>query len=383
MSTKADAAKKAAEKEAQTWAAPSATDSPIPVTILTGFLGAGKTTLLNRILKENHGEKIAVIENEFGEEGVDNEILADSKEQIVEMNNGCICCTVRGDLIRILNNLYKRRAKGEFNFTRVVIETTGMADPAPVAQTFFADEKVNERYLLDAVITVVDAKHGITQLKDFTEAQQQVAFADRLLVSKTDVTTEEETQTLMERLRKLNVRAPITKVNFGVTPIKELIDIRGFNLNAILDIQPDFLTNSDHEHHDEVASFYIKTDKPLDVRKVDRYIGSLINLYGEQMLRYKGILNIKGEPRRVVFQGVHMMAGFDFASEWPEDAKRESTVVFIGRKLPEALFRELFEDCYASDETPDDVKAYAQGSVVWRLADKAVTPPYDADLRAR
>ena len=364
MSTKADIAKKAAEKEAQTWAAPSATDSPIPVTILTGFLGAGKTTLLNRILKENHGEKIAVIENEFGEEGVDNEILADSKEQIVEMNNGCICCTVRGDLIRILNSLYKRRAKGEFNFTRVVIETTGMADPAPVAQTFFADEKVNERYLLDAVITVVDAKHGMTQLKDFTEAQQQVAFADRLLVSKTDVTSEEETQKLMERLRGLNVRAPITKVNFGVTPIKELIDIRGFNLNAILDIQPDFLTNSDHEHHDEVASFYIKTDKPLDVRKVDRYIGSLINLYGEQMLRYKGILNIKGEPRRVVFQGVHMMAGFDFASEWPADAKRESTVVFIGRKLPEALFRELFEDCYASDETPDDVKAYAQGSVV-------------------
>jgi G3E family GTPase len=364
MSTKADAAKKAAEKDAQTWAAPMANEGPIPVTILTGFLGAGKTTLLNRILKENHGEKIAVIENEFGEEGVDNEILADSKEQIVEMNNGCICCTVRGDLIRILNNLYKRRAKGEFNFTRVVIETTGMADPAPVAQTFFADEKVNERYLLDAVITVVDAKHGMTQLKDFTEAQQQVAFADRLLVSKTDVTSEEETQMLMERLRKLNVRAPITKVNFGVTPIKELLDIRGFNLNAILDIQPDFLTNSDHEHHDEVASFYIKTDKPLDVRKVDRYIGSLINLYGEQMLRYKGILNIKGEPRRVVFQGVHMMAGFDFASEWPEDAKRESTVVFIGRKLPEALFRELFEDCYASDETPDDVKAYAQGSVV-------------------
>ena len=364
MSTKADAAKKVAEKDAQTWAAPMANEGPIPVTILTGFLGAGKTTLLNRILKENHGEKIAVIENEFGEEGVDNEILADSKEQIVEMNNGCICCTVRGDLIRILNSLYKRRAKGEFNFTRVVIETTGMADPAPVAQTFFADEKVNERYLLDAVITVVDAKHGMTQLKDFTEAQQQVAFADRLLVSKTDVTTEDETQKLMERLRGLNVRAPITKVNFGVTPIKELIDIRGFNLNAILDIQPDFLTNSDHEHHDEVASFYIKTDKPLDVRKVDRYIGSLINLYGEQMLRYKGILNIKGEPRRVVFQGVHMMAGFDFASEWPEDAKRESTVVFIGRKLPEALFRELFEDCYASDETPDDVKAYAQGSVV-------------------
>ncbi|WP_156862598.1 CobW family GTP-binding protein [Casimicrobium huifangae] len=362
MSTKADAAKKAAEKEAQSWGT-EPTGGPIPVTILTGFLGAGKTTLLNRILRENHGEKIAVIENEFGEEGVDNEILADTKEQIVEMNNGCICCTVRGDLIRILNSLYKRRAKGEFNFTRVIIETTGMADPAPVAQTFFADEKVNERYLLDAVVTVVDAKHGLTQLKDFSEAQQQVAFADRLLVSKTDVTAEDETQKLMERLRKLNVRAPIKKVNFGETPIQDLLDIRGFNLNAILEIQPDFLTSDDHEHHDEVHSFVIKSEKPLDVRKVDRYIGSLINLYGEQMLRYKGILYIKGEPRRVVFQGVHMMAGFDFASEWPDDAKKESTIVFIGRKLPEPLFRELFEDCIATDETPDDPKAYAQGRV--------------------
>ncbi len=366
MSTKAEAARKAAEKEANNWGpSPDATQSPIPVTILTGFLGAGKTTLLNRILKEEHGEKIAVIENEFGEEGVDNAILSDSiKEQIVEMNNGCICCTVRGDLIRILNSLYKRRSKGELHFDRVVIETTGMADPAPVAQTFFADEKVNERYLLDAVITVVDAKHGLTQIKEFTEAQQQVAFADRLLVSKTDVVSEGEAQILMERLRGLNVRAPIQKVNFGVTPIKDLLDIRGFNLNAILDIQPDFLTNSDHEHHDEVASFYIKTEVPLDVRKVDRYIGSLINLYGEQMLRYKGILNIKGEPRRVVFQGVHMMAGFDFASEWADGQKRESTVVFIGRKLPEALFRELFEDCYATDATPDDPHVYVQNAVV-------------------
>ncbi|MBS0314844.1 MAG: GTP-binding protein [Burkholderiales bacterium] len=360
MSTKADAARKAAEKEAQSWGAAPA-EGPIPVTILTGFLGAGKTTLLNRILKENHGEKIAVIENEFGEEGVDNEILADTKEQIVEMNNGCICCTVRGDLIRILNNLYKRRSKGEFTFSRVIIETTGMADPAPVAQTFFADEKVNERYLLDAVVTVVDAKHGLTQLKDFSEAQQQVAFADRLLVSKTDVTPEAQTQQLMERLRKLNVRAPIKQVHFGETPIQELLDIRGFNLNAILEIQPDFLTSDDHEHHDEVHSFVIKSDRPLDVRKVDRYIGSLINLYGEQMLRYKGILYIKGEPRRVVFQGVHMMAGFDFASEWPDDVKKESTIVFIGRKLPEGLFRELFEDCFATDATPDDPKAYAQG----------------------
>ena len=333
-------------------------DQPIPVTILTGFLGAGKTTLLNRILHENHGHKIAVIENEFGEEGVDNEILTATKEQVVEMNNGCICCTVRGDLIRILNKLFKQRKNGELSFDRVIIETTGMADPAPVAQTFFADEKINTRYLLDAVITVVDAKHAFSQLKEFTEAQQQVAFADRLLVSKTDVSSEEETQKLMERLRRLNVRAPIKKVHFGETPVDDLLDIRGFNLNAILEIQPDFLTNSDHEHHDEVASFVIKSDTPLDVQRVDRYIGSLIQLYGEQMLRYKGILNVHGENRRVVFQGVHMMAGFDFASPWAEGVKRESTIVFIGRKLPEALFRELFEDCHATKSTPPSPQEY-------------------------
>jgi len=364
MSTRADAAARAAQQqtqdEASSWSAPA--DALIPVTILTGFLGAGKTTLLNRILKEDHGHRIAVIENEFGEEGVDGAILAREEEQITVMNNGCICCTVRGDLIRILNKLYRQRSKGELDFERVVIETTGMADPAPVAQTFFADEKVNERYLLDAVITVVDAKHGVRQLDEFTEAQQQVAFADRLLVSKSDLVDDEALGALLARLRKINVRAPIANVHFGETDIEDLLDIRGFNLNAILEIQPDFLTNDDHEHHDEVRSFYIKTDRPLDVRRIDRYIGSLINLYGEQMLRYKGILSIKGEPRKVVFQGVHMMAGFDFGPAWRDDERRESVIVFIGRKLPEPLFRELFEDCYATDATPDDVRAYAAGS---------------------
>ncbi len=364
MSTRADAAARAAQKQAQaeaeSWGAPPTT-APIPVTILTGFLGAGKTTLLNRILKEEHGHKIAVIENEFGEEGVDGAILAREDEQITVMNNGCICCTVRGDLIRILNKLYRQKSKGELDFERVIIETTGMADPAPVAQTFFADEKVNERYLLDAVITVVDAKHGLKQFDEFTEAQQQTAFADRILVSKSDLVDDEELGKLLARLRKVNVRAPIAKVHFGETDIGELLDIRGFNLNAILEIQPDFLTNDEHEHHDEVGSFYIKTNRPLDVRKIDRYIGSLINLYGEQMLRYKGILAIKGEPRKVVFQGVHMMAGFDFGPEWKPEEQRESVIVFIGRKLPEALFRELFEDCYATDATPDDVRAYAAG----------------------
>jgi G3E family GTPase len=332
--------------------------SPIPVTILTGFLGAGKTTLLNRILKENHGEKIAVIENEFGQEGVDNALLTQSAdEQIVEMNNGCICCTVRGDLIRILGDLRRKREKGKLHFDRVIIETTGMADPGPVAQTFFIDEKTNGAYLLDAVITVMDAKHGMKNLDEFKEAQEQVGFADRILLSKTDLVDQAEVDKLTTRMRGMNKRAGITKVHFGETPLKEILDIRGFNLNAVLEVDPDFLQDESHEHSAHVRSFVIKTDKPLDVRKVDRFISSLINLYGEDMLRYKGILNVHGEPRRVVFQGVHMMAGFDFAAPWKDDDKRDSVLVFIGRKLPEPLFRELFAECYAGADAPDPYEA--------------------------
>jgi G3E family GTPase len=329
-----------------------AVSSPIPVTILTGFLGSGKTTLLNRILKENHGEKIAVIENEFGQEGVDNALLTQNRdEQIVEMNNGCICCTVRGDLIRILGDLRRKREKKQIQFDRVIIETTGMAEPGPVAQTFFIDEKTNNAYLLDAIITVVDAKHGLKQLDEFNEAQEQVGFADRILLSKTDLVDETEIEKLTQKLRVINKRAGITRVHFGETPIKEILDIRGFNLNARLEIDPDFLVDEDHEHNAHVRSFVIKSDKALDVKKVDRFLSSLINLYGEDMLRFKGILYVHGEPRRVVFQGVHMMAGFDFASEWQADDKRESVLVFIGRKLPESLFRELFAECIADANT--------------------------------
>ncbi len=335
--------------------------SPIPVTILTGFLGSGKTTLLNRILTENHGEKIAVIENEFGAESVDNELLTQNREeQIVEMNNGCICCTVRGDLIRILGDLRRKREKKQIKFDRVIIETTGMAEPGPVAQTFFIDEKTNGAYLLDAVITIVDAKHGMKQLDEFNEAQEQVGFADRILISKTDLVDQAAIDQLTARIRVMNKRATIANVNFGQTPIKEILDIRGFNLNARLEIDPAFLEEESHEHNAHVRSFVIKTEKPLDVKKVDRFLSSLINLYGEDMLRFKGILNVQGEPRRVVFQGVHMMAGFDFAANWEDDAKRESLLVFIGRKLPEALFRELFAECYADANTQapyDAVKA--------------------------
>ena len=236
----------------------------IPVTILTGFLGAGKTTLLNRILHEQHGEKIAVIENEFGETGVDNEILVEDKdEQIVEMNNGCLCCTVRGDLVRILGELGGKRKRGELAFDRVIIETTGLANPGPVAQTFFMEEKIHDQYLLDAVVTVVDAKHAPQQLDEHDEARRQVGFADRILLSKTDLVDQANVDELMKRLRSMNPRAPQKKVHMGEADIREILDIRGFNLNAVLEVDPEFLESDYHEHNDEVTSFVWKDARPL------------------------------------------------------------------------------------------------------------------------
>ena len=247
----------------------------VPVTILTGFLGSGKTTLLNRILKEDHGDRIAVIENEFGETGVDGDIIEKSDEQIVEMNNGCICCTVRGDLIRILGTLKEKRDTGSLKFDRVVIETTGMADPGPVAQTFFTDEEIGNYYLLDSIITLVDAKHAPKQLDEFHEAQEQVGFADRILLYKTDLTKEDETEQLIKRLKRMNPRAPIKKVHFGNAPLDEVLDIRGFNLNAILELDPEFLTSIAHEHHDEVESFVFKADKPFDGAKLENFLSGI------------------------------------------------------------------------------------------------------------
>jgi G3E family GTPase len=322
-------------------------DKMVPVTILTGFLGAGKTTLLNRLLKEDHGRRIAVIENEFGETGVDSEIIEKSEEQIVEMNNGCICCTVRGDLIRILGTLKERRDKGDLKFDRVVIETTGMADPGPVAQTFFTDEEIGGYYLLDSILTVVDAKHAPQQLDEFHEAQEQVGFADRILLSKTDLTKEEETQSLIQRLKRMNPRAPIKKVHFGETPIDEVLDIRGFNLNAILELDPEFLTDVHHEHHDEVESFVFKSDKPFDGDKLEQFLSGMIQVYGPDLLRYKGVLWMKGKPRRVVFQGVHMMMGGDMGKPWGKAEKKRSVLVFIGKKLPKDLFLAGLEECLA------------------------------------
>jgi G3E family GTPase len=322
-------------------------DKMVPVTILTGFLGSGKTTLLNRILKEDHGRRIAVIENELGEIGVDNDIIETGDEQIVEMNNGCICCTVRGDLIRILGTLREKRDQGALSFDRVVIETTGMADPGPVAQTFFTDEEIGNYYLLDSIITLVDAKHAPKQLDEFHEAQEQVGFADRILLSKTDLAGDGETELLITRLKRMNPRAPIKKVHFGDAPLAEVLDIRGFNLNAILELDPAFLTDLQHEHHDEVESFVFRADKPFNGDKLEQFLSGMIQVYGPDLLRYKGVLWMKGNARRVVFQGVHMMMGGDLGKPWGKGEKKRSVMVFIGRKLPKDLFIAGLEQCLA------------------------------------
>lgn len=320
----------------------------VPVTILTGFLGAGKTTLLNRILKEQHGHRIAVIENEFGEEGVDNDLLLqDRDEQIIEMNNGCICCTVRGDLIRILGDLKTRRESGELTFDRVVIETTGLADPGPVAQTFFLDDDIADAFLLDAVITVVDAKHGNVQLDEHREAQEQVGFADRILLSKTDLASEDEQKSLRERLRRINPRASIKPVQFGSADIGDILDIRGFNLNAALEIDPQFLASDEHAHDDAVQSFVFRSSKPFDSLKLEEFLGGIIQVYGQDMLRYKGVLFMKGSDRQTVFQGVHMMMGADTGRRWQPGEKPSSRMVFIGRNLPKETFIKGLEQCLA------------------------------------
>ncbi len=318
----------------------------IPTTILTGFLGAGKTTLLNRILTEHHGGRVAVIENEFGEAGIDNELLVqDGNEQIVEMNNGCICCTVRGDLVRILSTLAERRERGELTFERVIIETTGLADPAPVAQTFFVDDIVQEKYLLDAIVTVVDARHGGDQLDKHHEAQEQIGFADRILVSKVDLVDEEEAHYLMRRLRQMNPRAPIKPVHFGETDLKNLLDIRSFDLDAIIDIEPDFLEDVTHEHDDDVTSFVYRTTAPLDRDKVEAFFSATVAVYGATMLRYKGVLNLAGVDRRAVFQGVHMIFGANIDKPWGADETRETRIVFIGKLLPADLFKAGLDNC--------------------------------------
>ena len=343
----------------------------IPVTILTGFLGSGKTTLLKRVLEEAHGQKIAVIENEFGEENIDNDILvADTNEQIIQMSNGCICCTIREDLRATLQLLAAKKRKGLLDFERVVIETTGLADPGPVTQTFFMDDEIAESFLLDSVITLVDAKHAAQQLNDRQEARRQVGFADQLFISKADLVSAEELEALQHRLKHMNPRAPQKAVHFGEVALNEVFDLRGFNLNAKLEIDPDFLKEEDeHDHHhhdhehgehcnhpshqhghghhhhhdDDVKSFVFRSDRALDPAKLEDFLGAIINIYGPRMLRYKGVLNMKGTDRKVIFQGVHQLMGSDLGPQWGEGEKRTSKMVFIGIDLPRDIFLQGLE----------------------------------------
>jgi G3E family GTPase len=365
---------------------PNRSGAPIPATILTGFLGAGKTTLLNRILSESHGMRIAVIENEFGPESIDNELLEQPQgEQIVEMNNGCVCCTVRGDLIRILGDLATRRASGEIDFDRVVIETTGMANPGPVTQTFFADDSVAEHYKLDGVVTVVDAKHGHDTLNRQPEAQDQVGFADRLLLSKTDLVTPAQADDLRQRLVRMNPRAPIMSAHMGQVALNQIFGLGGFNLDAALTINPDFLQprtevahghdhhdhGCDHDHHDHEAccdhdhhehdahchhdahhhhddaikAFVYQSARPFDTHKLEETLSALTQVYGPDLLRYKGVLFVRGSGRRLVLQGVHMMMGLDRGKAWERHETPGSKLVFIGRNLPQDIFRQGLESC--------------------------------------
>ncbi len=319
----------------------------IPVTILTGFLGAGKTTLLNRILTEDHQHKIAVIENEFGEEGIDNELLVHtSKEQIVSMNNGCICCTIRGDLSRILTDLRLRRDKGEIDFDYVVIETTGVANPGPVCQTFFMDDAVAAYFRLDGVVTIVDAKHGEETLDKQPESKDQIGFADRIFVSKTDLVTEEEFQKLRERIVAINPRAPIEKVNMGNVPVEKVLNLCGFNINDVLDIDPAFFTGAHRHHHDEgVAAFVFESDKPFNAPRFEQYLQSLVSVYGQDMLRYKGVIYFAETDQRWVLQGVHMVCSADPVGLWGDGKKPQNKIVIIGRKLPQKAILEGFETC--------------------------------------
>lgn len=352
----------------------------IPVTILTGFLGSGKTTLLKRILTEQHGMKIAVIENEFGEENIDNEILVqDGREQIVQMSNGCICCTIRGDLVQALSDLVTQRDEGKLDFDRVVIETTGVANPGPVAQTFFMDEEIASRYLLDAVITLVDAKHGNIQLDKQEEAQRQVGFADAIFITKSDLVGAAEVDDLRHRLQHMNARAPIRTANFGETPIDTIFDLRGFNLNEKLEIDPDFLRADEHEHAhehgdhcatdcghdhghdhghghahdhhhhhhtDRIASFVFRSDKPFHYGKLEEFLSGILSVYGEKLLRYKGVLYMEGVDRKVVFQGVHQLMGSDVGAKW-DDETPGTKMVFIGVDLPRDAILKGLAACLA------------------------------------
>ncbi|MCJ1881941.1 GTPase [Pseudomonas nitroreducens] len=321
----------------------SASVPQIPVTVLTGFLGAGKTTLLKYILKAEHGLKIAVIENEFSETPIDAQLLGDDAVQVTTLSNGCVCCTINNDLERALYVLLERRDNGELDFDRLVIECTGLADPAPVAQTFFVDETLRERYLLDGIITLVDAANADRHLQEAI-AQAQVGFGDRILVSKRDLVSPEQYEALVERLQRINRRAEIHSVEHGTIELERLLDVRGFNLNADVGLRPLLRpVRPAAATTDRITTLVLRSDQPLEIERLSEFMDDLLQWHGNSLLRYKGVLNIAGEERRLVFQGVLRLYGFDWDTEWKGDEQRESVIVFIGDNLPEEEIRRGFD----------------------------------------
>ena len=346
--------------------------APIPVTVLTGYLGAGKTTLLNRILTEDHGRRYAVIVNEFGEVGIDNDLVVDTDEEVFEMNNGCVCCTVRGDLIRVLSGLMRRQTASRRAFDAIIVETTGLADPGPVAQTFFVDEDVRAKTRLDSVTTVVDAKHVLLRLADSREAREQVAFADQIVLNKTDLVDGSELAEVERRLRRLNPLAPIHRAERSGVDLKLILERGSFDLERILDLEPEFLTPAhgeaghvhdehcghDHAHHDhgarghahedqDIQGVALTSDRPLNGQRVTQWLNTLLQRQGPDILRAKGILDVKGEDRRLVFQAVHMILEGDLQRPWTPQERRYSRMVFIGRNLDRPSLEAGLKACEA------------------------------------